>query len=329
MPKRDIHVPSDFFEYARVNGSGAPAPERDRIDVAVLDMNHSWPNVGHDAIVHAVLDAAELMRDALVASKQKVRVVSFDVRRALAIPDSRCYRLYIGTGGPGHLDPRMNDGVSEHSQGIVESAEWEAPLFRLFDDIMDEDDALIGICHSFGLMCRWTGIAHPELRQVKSSGMPENVLDARASQHPYFSQFAEALPDHQHFKVIDNRLFDLVASDTRYVNVIARERDGSEGVTVVEMAADVSNTMPRILGVNHHPEIIDREHIMVVLEEKRAHGEVTEDWYRERVTTMRDLFVGEAERQSRLTSEYTFLGPLRHHLHRLIEARCGAAIVAP
>ena len=110
--------------------------------------------------------------------------------------------------------------------------------------------------------------------------------------------------------------------------MIAREEESSDAFTVVEFARDSSGAMPRILGVNHHPEIIDRDRIMVVLEEKRAHSEVTESWYQERVITMRDLFRGEAERQSRLTSEFTFAGPLRFHLHRVIEARCGAVVAA-
>src|SRR5260221_8940710 len=107
MPKRDIHVSCDFFEYVRAE-HGAPAASPDRIDVALLDMNHSWPNVGHDAIVHAVLDASEEMRAALVATGQKVRVISFDVRRTFLLPEAPNgrFRLYLGTGGPGHLDPR-------------------------------------------------------------------------------------------------------------------------------------------------------------------------------------------------------------------------------
>ena len=83
--------------------------------------------------------------------------------------------------------------------------------------------------------------------------------------------------------------------------------------------------MPRILGVNHHPEIIDREHITTVLEEKRVHGEVSEEWYRERMETMRDLFE-RFERDSRLTSEYSLLGPLRHHLARLVAERCEVSV---
>ena len=47
-----------FFEYARVDGPVAP-PDRAHVDVAILDMNHNWPNVGHDSLVRAVREAAE------------------------------------------------------------------------------------------------------------------------------------------------------------------------------------------------------------------------------------------------------------------------------
>jgi hypothetical protein len=117
-------------------------------------MNHRWPNLGHDQIVHAILDAAELSRDQLVASGVKVRAISYDVRRSGLLPsgpgDGR-FKIYIGTGGPGHLDPRQNDGVSWWAQGVTDSDNWEAPLFRLFDAIQSDPKAsLIGICHSFG-----------------------------------------------------------------------------------------------------------------------------------------------------------------------------------
>ena len=46
-----------------------------------------------------------------------------------------------------------------------------------------------------------------------------------------------------------------------------------------------------------------------------------DQWYRERATTMRDLFHGENERQSRLTSHFTLLAPLRFHLERIIQCR--------
>lgn len=325
MKRLDIHDTFDFFQYVRLTDS-VPEAEANTIDVAILDMNHSWPNVGHDSVVHALLEIADGLAPQLRSSGQRMRVLSFDIRRQMLVPEARGGRfgLFVGTGGPGHLDPRENDGVKEFSQGINESTAWEAPLFQLFDDVMKSENAgLFAICHSFGLMCRWSGIAHPELRAEKSSGMPENSLAPVAQQHPWFSRFAGELGDNQTFRVVDNRLFDLVWDGG--AQPIAFETPGSNVLTMVEFARH-DDGMPRVFGVNHHPEIVDREHIMLVLEEKRAHGEVSDSWYRERAVTMRELFQGENERQSRLTSKYTLIEPLRAHVTRLVHERTGVHV---
>lgn len=324
MARYDIHQPLPFFEYIRLDDDSVPEARRDCVDVALLDMNHSWPNVGHDALIHVVLEAADGLRDELERAEMKVRVLSYDVRRRNAIPapPNGRFQLYIGTGGPGHLDPRLNDGEHEWSQGVSETDAWEAPLFRLFDDILSSRTAaMIAVCHSFGLVCRWSGVAAPQLREEKSSGMPLNRLSREALQHPWFEQFARELPDHQHFRVVDNRLFDLILETPGKSIPIAFEAAGSTALTMIELARDAQGAMPRFLGVNHHPEIIDRDHIMQVLDGKRAHGEVSDRWYSERATTMRDLFRGEQERQSRLTSHYTLIEPLRHQLARVIRER--------
>jgi hypothetical protein len=314
---------TEVFEHIRLTDSVPPA-ESGCIDVALLDMNHFWPNVGHDSLVHAVQEGAESLRDELEAIGARVRVLSYDVRRRDLIPESPNgrFQLYLGTGGPGHLDPRLNDGVTEWSQGVAETTSWEGPLFHLFDDILAHPTAsMLAICHSFGLMCRWSGVARAELRDEKSSGMPLNRLSREALQHPWFSQFARELPDHQHFRVVDNRLFDLILDTPGKSMPIAFETEGSTALTMVELARDPDGIMPRFLGVNHHPEIVDRNHIMQVLDEKRARGEVSEQWYTERAITMRDLFRDENERQSRLTSRYTLLEPLKFQLGRLIRER--------
>lgn len=324
MPTHDIHQPPPFFEYIRLGDDSVPEGRRDCVDVALLDMNHSWPNIGHDALVHVVLEAADALREDLVRTGMKVRVLSYDVRRLNAVPASPNgrFQIYIGTGGPGHLDPRLNDGTNEHSQGVAENHLWEAPLFHLFDDILTHRTAaMIAVCHSFGLVCRWSGVAVPVLRGEKSSGMPLNRLSREALQHPWFEQFSRELPDHQHFRVVDNRLFDLILDTPGKSVPIAFEAEGSSALTMIELARDAAGAMPRFIGVNHHPEIIDRDHIMQVLDEKRAHGEVSDQWYDERATTMRDLFRGEQERQSRLTSRYTLIEPLRYHLERVIHER--------
>ena len=46
-------------------------------------------------------------------------------------------------------------------------------------------------------------------------------------------------------------------------------------------------------------------------------------WYRERSQTMSALLQGDTEDQSRLTSEFTLLGPIRYHIGRLVRERSG------
>ena len=110
------------LQYVRVeHAADVPAADPRTLDVAVLDMNHGWPNLGHDSLVHAVQDAACDVLPALEAGGLSVRVLSFDVRRGGVVPEPPPrYALYVGTGGPGHLDPHLNDGVSAGSQGLVE-----------------------------------------------------------------------------------------------------------------------------------------------------------------------------------------------------------------
>ncbi len=124
------------FEYVRVEREDErPPDDPSAVDVGVLDMNHGWPNIGHDAIVMGIQTMACEIREELLAAGLRVRAVSYDVRRGGVIPPAPATGsdggVFVGTGGPGHLDPRRNDGVSEGSQTIAENPAWEAPLFAL------------------------------------------------------------------------------------------------------------------------------------------------------------------------------------------------------
>ena len=82
-------------------------------------MNHGWPNLGHDSIVHAVQDAACDLAPVLEPDGLRIRAVSFEVRQHHMIPEAPGGRfaIYVGTGGPGHIDPHQNDGRAEGAQG--------------------------------------------------------------------------------------------------------------------------------------------------------------------------------------------------------------------
>ena len=46
-----------------------------------------------------------------------------------------------------------------------------------------------------------------------------------------------------------------------------------------EAARDRTGTMPRVFGVNHHPEIVNRARALRILWDKRSRGEVSHEWY--------------------------------------------------
>jgi len=268
----------------------------------------------------------------------RVRVLSFDVRRSGALPGPPGARhsLYLGTGGPGHIDPHANDGVSPFSQGVREDPAWEEPAFRLFDAIRADDSAaLLAVCHSFGVLCRWSGAAEPVLRgpfKGKCSGILENVLAGPARQHPWFGRFAEALGPDGRFRVVENRLFDLVPRPDRpaWAVPLGFETPGLGGrpgdaVTMIEFARDGGGVVPRVFAVNHHPEIVDRSRQRLILDQKRDRGEVTEQWYRERLDIVtRDFPDENVDQRLHLTSDFTLLGPVRFHLYRQVRLRAEA-----
>lgn len=323
------------FHLARVERIGdLPPADPQVVEIALLDMHHGWPNLGHDALVHAMQSQVCDLREELRARDLSVRVVSYDVRRGQVIPEDPRGRhdVYVGTGGPGHLDPRRNDGIDPGSQGIAEDPAWEAPLFRLFDAIArDETAALFGVCHTFGVMCRWLGVAdavlRPESKGGKSAGIVDNVLTSGALGHPWFSRFAAKLPDHRHFPVLDSRLYDLMPH-AAFGDVVPLAHEalgigGEEGeaLTMIEVGSSDA-LVPRILGVNHHPEIVNSERQLTVLRKKRDRGEVTEEWYAERVQTLaQSVETGIGDRLLHQTSSYTLLAPLRAQIYRAIARR--------
>ena len=330
-------APCGAFEYVRVERAEDLPPADPRlVDVAVLDMNHGWPNLGHDSLLHALLDIACELLPISLDTGVRVRALSFDVRRGGMVPEppGGRFAVYLGTGGPGHLDPYENDGASQGSQGLHEDPSWQAPLFRLFDTILADDDAaLLAVCHTFGVLCHWSGLARPVLRGPekggKSTGVLENVLTPEAGAHPWFRRFREELADGGRLRVLDHRLFDLIPNDGFPSGVvpIGRETLGvggppGEALTMLELARDRGGVMPRVFGVNHHPEIVDRDRQLLILERKLERGEVSAQWAAERREILTRAYPAESsDGRLRLTSDYTLLGPLRFHLWRQVRSR--------
>ena len=335
---RPEDAPCGAFEYVRVERpEDLPPPDPSLVDVAVLDMNHGWPNLGHDCLVHGLLDVACELLPIAEETGVRVRALSFDVRRARRIPEppGGRFSIYLGTGGPGHLDPHANDGTSQYSQGLREDPSWQAPIYKLFDDILaDESASLLAVCHTFGVMCHWSGLAQPVFRGPekggKSAGVLENVLAPEAGDHPWFRRFGQELAAGGRLRILDNRLFDLIPRPGAFpagTVPIGWETLGVGGprgdaLTMLEFARDSGGAMPRVFGVNHHPEIVDRARQLILLEQKLEGGEVSAQWAAERREALTRAYPDEdSDARLRLTSDYTLLGPLRFHLRRQMRLR--------
>jgi hypothetical protein len=283
-----------LVEVVRIEAPGdVLPPDRGAIDVALLDMNCGYANVGHGAIVAIVDDATTELAPALEARGLRVRVFSYAVRDKLMVPDHATgrHRLYLGTGGPGHLDPRRNN-LDRGTVEIAEDPAWETPLWALFDAVAaDERAALYGVCHTFGLICRWSGVAEPMLRGAEKggpmSGVGTNVLTPEALEHPWFARMAE-FASQNGVPVLDSRHYDLLPSGSMRPGAtpIAFEAAVSDGLpgealTMLEIAREPDGT-PRFFAVNSHPEISDAERVGALLEAMLANGTIDRAVYEQR-----------------------------------------------
>lgn len=323
---------TERFDAVRVERpADLPAPDPHVTDVAVLDMNCGYANVGHDAIVALVRDAVVELDNELEREKRRVRVLSYAVRDRMMIPDHATgrHRLYLGTGGPGHLDPRRNT-ESDGKREIHEDPSWEAPLWRLFEAVAaDEQAALYAVCHTFGLLCRWSGVAQATLRGPEKggamSGVGTNVLTAQGIAHPWFAPLARraaagAVP------VLDSRYYDLIPSGgfaagiTPIAFEAASSGDGpGEALTMLEVAREPGGRAPRIFGVNSHPEIGTSERVRELLDRMLARGAVTADFYEQRLAMLPMLST--ERRDERLAVGRRVFGELvQRKLDRLINA---------
>ena len=311
--------------------SDVPAADARTIDVALLDMNAGYANVGHDAIVAIVRDAARELEPELTDGGLGIRVLSYAVRDRLMVPAhaSGRHRLYLGTGGPGHLDPRRNTAVNGALE-IEENPAWEEPLWSLFDAIAsDPDAALYGVCHTFGLLCRWSGVAEPALRGPEKggamSGVGSNVLTAQALAHPWFARLASDAPSPGVVPVLDSRYYDLLPSGRLPAGAtpIAFETaSGGEGpgeaLTMLELARETDGT-PRLFGVNSHPEIGAPERVASLLADLLARGTITADVHAQRSAMLPMLRDDRREERLRV-GRAVFSDLVRDRMTRVVRA---------
>jgi hypothetical protein len=91
---------------------------------------------------------------------------------------------------------------------------------------------------------------------------------------------------------------------------------------MLEFARDTDGMLPRIFAVNHHPEVRDVRRQLHLLDWKLSRGDVTREWYDERLAALRQMDATTGlQLELALTSQYTLLAPLRYHLYRQVRLR--------
>jgi len=92
-----------------------------------------------------------------------------------------------------------------------------------------------------------------------------------------------------------------------------------EALTMFEFDRDVAGVMPRVFGVNHHPEIVNRALQMLILEQRVDRGEVSAQWAAERREILTRVYPDEdSDLLLERTSTWTLLTPMRFHLYRQV-----------
>lgn len=211
--------------------------DRNKIRVAVIDMNNGVTNQGMRGIQEILLRYQEDVETSLTYDL-------FDLRQKGEIPDLD-YDIYISSGGPG--SPYDGEGL-----------QWENDFFRLLDDVeafnlQDEHRKkhVFLICHSFQMACRKFGLGEVMRRRSTAFGIFPVFLTENGENDRIFN----GLPNP--FYTVDSRDWQVTNPDDNLFNnrsskVLALEKDRPHvDLDRCVMAVRFTN---EIVGTQFHPE---------------------------------------------------------------------------
>ena len=327
------------FEVVRIEQpSDAPAADPSAVDVAVLDMNHGWAEPGPR--LAGPRRAGRGLRRA--AGSRQPPACACACSRSTCAAAAWCpsrpprFALYLGTGGPGHLDPHLNDGESPGSQGMRRGPVLGGAHLRALrrHPAPRPTRRCSAVCHTFGVMCRWSGAAESVLRAAaegrQERGHPRERAHAGGAGPPLVRA---AWPT-------SCRSGGACAWSTTGCSTsspAARCRAGAMPIGFETLglggppgdgahhdgvrARRRGDVMPRVFGVNHHPEIVDRvapaHDPGAEARARRGHRRVVRRPHADARASTRTT---RQRPRLHLTSDFTLLGPLRFHLYRAAAA---------
>lgn len=203
--------------------------------VAILDMYNNQPGEGMRCI-------RQLLHCAQADNNVSFEITEFNVRANNEVPGLD-YDIYVSSGGPG--------------SPLASGEAWEPLFFEFVDKLLAYNEGqerkkfLLGICHSFQLLCRHLGVGTVSKRKSTSFG----VLPMHLTSAGYHDPVLRTLPepfyavDSRDYQVTDIRPEQLEALGAT-VLCIEKERPHVPLARAV-MAIRFS---PEVLATQFHPE---------------------------------------------------------------------------
>jgi homoserine O-succinyltransferase len=218
----------------------APMPgiNKDKIRVAVLDLNEGHPNQGIRCISD-ILTAYGTQNDL------PIEYNLFDVRILNQVPGLD-YDIYISSGGPG--SPLESEG-----------SKWEQSYFEWISKVVEYNNSpdnihkkhVLFICHSFQLACRYFGVGQVSKRKSTSFGVfPIHVIP-EGKDEPVFSGLSDT------FYAVDSRDYQVIDPNPEQLEkmggtILAIEKERPH--VPLERAVMAMRFNEYMLGTQFHPE---------------------------------------------------------------------------
>jgi len=221
-----------------VNSQGMNWNEKNKIKIAILDLNDGHENQGMRCLRDITKHWGE-------ANEYVLTVKEFDVRGKNEVPGTD-FDLYISSGGPGSpLESVESEWEGQYFNWLGELEKWNN------DDNNFPKKPAFFICHSFQLVCRHYNIANVSKRKSTSFGVfPIHLLDEGGEEIVF-----EGLKNP--FYAVDSRDYQVVEPDyqrTREMGgkILAIEKERPH--VPFERAIMAIRFNDYFIGTQFHPE---------------------------------------------------------------------------
>lgn len=197
------------------------------LTIAILDMYDGIPNIGMKCI-HILLNKWSKNRNIEIVP------TVFRVRNYTEIPTGH-FDIYISSGGPGS----PTDSIEEN---------WDKQFTSWLEKMIDSQQPVLLICHSFQIACRHFELGTISLRKSRQIGiLPVHPL----TDDPLFNNLQDP------FFALESRLYQITEPNDLNINkmgakIIALEKIRPQ--VPLERAIMAVQFSEKMYGVQFHPE---------------------------------------------------------------------------